>query len=187
MAESEDIRIPQRLAFAYPLVLSALIDAHHYSTGYAYLTARRGFASPDNPLNRPGWHCDGFGTDDLNYTWSSKWGTRWSRGPFGEISDDHFESMEQFTDQLDDPGAAIETMGPRYLWRLTPFVVHTTPVIPAPGGMRGFLKVSISTHRYNLEGNSRNHLFDYDWPMFPRDHARNDPARYMADFYEEDT
>lgn len=186
--DADAIRLPQRLSWAYPLVMSAMWDAFdqwpgHFAS-YVYVTARRGFATPDNPLNRPGWHCDGFGTDDLNYTWSSKWGTRWSCGPFGEISDDHFESMEQFTDQLDDTDATIETMGPRYLWRLTPFVVHTTPLIPAPGGMRSFLKVSISKHRYNLEGNSRNHLFDYDWEMFPRDHARNDPARYMADFYE---
>jgi hypothetical protein len=48
--------------------------------------------------------------------------------------------------------------------------------------MRRFVKVSLSSHRYNLIGNSHNHLLDYDWQMFPRDAARNDPAAYMADF-----
>jgi hypothetical protein len=178
----QTIRLPQRLAFAYPAVFSAMLDADVDDGHYVYLTARRGFASPDNPLNRPGWHCDGFGTDDLNYTWSDRWGSRWAEQPFEDISDDHLVSMEQFEEQVDR--RLISIMGPGYLWRLTPRVVHTTPEIPPPGGMRSFLKISISRHRYNLIGNSRNHLFDYDWKMYPRDAARNDPASYMADFYE---
>lgn len=186
MEGSEEIRLPQRLSFAFSLVFAAVMDSWRWfdsgPSPYVYLTARRGFASPDNPLNRPGWHCDGFGTDDLNYTWSDRWGTRWAEQPFEDISGDHLASMEQFEEQVDS--RLISIMGPRFLWRLTPFVVHSTPLVPEPGGMRSFLRISISRHRYNLIGNSRNHLFDYDWPMFPRDAARNDPASYMADFYE---
>lgn len=186
MAGSEEVRLPPRLSFAFPVVFTAVLDAIGLGVPtvdwFVYLTARRGYATPDNPLNRPGWHCDGFGTDDLNYTISSRWGTRWARQHFDGVSADHLESMAQFEEQVDP--SCVETMGSGYLWRLTPFVVHTTPEVPAPGGMRSFLKVSISPHRYNLIGNSRNHLFDYEWEFFPRDTARNDPASYMADFYE---
>lgn len=183
----QTVRLPHRLAFAFPVIITAMMDAGIDDESYVYLTARRGYATPDNPLNRPGWHCDGFGTDDVNYTWSDRWGTRWAdmEDLFEDISTDHLRSMEQFAEQVDV--RFVREMKPGKLFRLSPFVVHTTPEIPPPGGMRSFLKVSISRHRYNLIGNSRNHLFDYDWEFFPRDVARNDPASYMADFYEPTT
>lgn len=185
MMDDSEIRLPPRLEFLYRAVLTAILDAGQwFEDAYVYVTARRGFATPDNPLNRPGWHCDGFGTDDVNYTWSDRWGTRWAdqEDGFEDISSDHLVSMRQFEEQVDPRW--IRSMAPGRLWRLTPFVVHTTPEVPAPGGLRSFLKISVSRHRYNLQGNSRNHLFDYDWEMFPRDAARNDPAHNMADFYE---
>jgi hypothetical protein len=184
--------LPKRLEFMQWVVDAALRDAYIVKgralagllhDHYVYVTARRGFATPDNPLNRPGWHCDGFGTDDLNYVWWDVWGTRFADHEFTDISDDHLVSMEQFEEQVDSE--RVVTLPGRVLYRLTPFVVHTTPEIPPPGGMRSFLKVSISRHRYNLLGNSHNFLLDYDWPMHARDVARNDPAHYMADFYDD--
>lgn len=185
----QGLAIPKRLAFASALIIDAIEDAglrtgRDVFDGFVYVTARRGFATPDNPLNRPGWHCDGFGTDDLNYVWWDVWGTRFADHPFTDISDDHLVSMQQFEEQVDPE--RVVTLPDRVLYRLSPFVVHCTPDIPAPGGMRSFLKVSFSTHRYNLIGNSHNYDLDYAWPMYPRDIARNDPARSMADYYDDE-
>lgn len=177
------VLLPERLEFLRPLVDLAVADARHSGDFYVYLTARRGFATPDNPLNRPGWHCDGFGTDDRNYIWWDRWSTRFAEQHFSGISEDHEVSLRQFEDQVDD--RRVRTLPDRWLYRLTPQVVHATPIVEAPG-MRSFVKVSVSYHRYNLVGNSHNYLFDYDWPMWQRGAARNDPARAQADFYDDD-
>lgn len=184
----QGIVLPRRLRFLHDVVTAAMLDAairlgRDLNDDHIYVTARRGHATPDNPLNRPGWHCDGFGTDDVNYVWWDRWPTRFAVGEFTDISSDHHESMRQF----DAQAPALEPVTPlpqdRTLYRLDPFCVHTTPAIPPEGGMRSFVKVSISRHRYNLVGNSHNHGLDYRWQMFPRDVARNDPAQYGRDYY----
>lgn len=182
------ITLPPDLEMFYYLIADAWSDAamHGHDDSYIYVTARRGFATPDNPLNRPGWHCDGFGTDDLNYVWFDRWSTRFAVGDFHDIEDNHITSMQQFEEQSVSEDVLIIERPERHLYRLNPYVVHTTPLVPAPGGMRSFLKISFSHHRYNLIGNSHNYGLHYNWKMFPRDIARNDPARSMADFYDGD-
>lgn len=184
-----DIRLPENVCGLQSMVDRAMREAEkrgrHYQ--YVYLSARKGWATPDNPLNRPGWHCDGFGTDDLNFVWWSGPGTRFAVGDFGNISVDHIESLKQFeaTIYLDEHGPfpKLNVFSPPQgnLYMLTPRVVHATPLIGAPGCMREYIKVSLSDDRYNLENNSHNYLFDYNWPLHPREVIRNDPARAQAD------
>lgn len=57
-----------------------------------------------------------------------------------------------------------------------------TPEIPPPGGMRSFFKISVSTHRYDLLGNSHNYLLDYSWPMLDRQTLRNQPSGGSRDY-----
>lgn len=181
-------RLPPNLAFLTEL-LSGLEfwERSHFGNrwDYIYITARRGYAAPGNPLNRPGWHADGFGTQDINYIWSDRWPTRFALLDFADISTDHVRSAEQFEEQIaayqskhgfGGPDDCIVSGKPLYVYRLTPEVIHSTPIIPAPGGDRSFLKVSFSNDKYNLLGNSHNHLFDYKWKMHDRRAVRNDPA-----------
>lgn len=155
-------------------------EFHRNKFDYIYVTARRGFATPGNPLNRPGWHADGFGTQDVNYIWCDAYPTRFACGEFVNISSDHVKSAEQFEDQVAagsiDGTISVFSGAANTVYRLDPSVIHATPEIPAPGGDRSFLKVSLSNDRYNLRGNSHNHLFDYDWKMWDRAEVRNDPA-----------
>ncbi len=149
--------------------------------GYVYVTARRGFATPDNPLNRPGWHADGFGTQDVNYIWSDCFPTRFAEGDFVGIDDDHVRSVEQFETQIKQgatraPFIRVYSGQAKTVYRLDASVIHATPLIHGGGGERSFFKISFSNDRYNLRGNSHNHLFDYDWKMWARDEVRNDPA-----------
>lgn len=194
MPNQDGIRLPPRLEFARDLIEETirLEDATQYMLGfdgkrfdYVYLTMRRGFATPGNPLNRPGWHSDGFGTDDVNYVWTDRFPTYFALQEFHNISDDHNESIMQFTQQINlarcDGVDPIWTYPDNQLLRLDSSVIHRAPEIPAPGGVRSFLKVSFSNSRYNLAGNSHNYLFDYDWDMFDRNEVRNDPARAEAD------
>ena len=178
--------VPERLQFLNPLIYAAVNDwVDNYLTPgmpepHVYLTARHGFATPGNPLNRPGWHCDGFGTDDINYVWWDGPGTQFAEQNFGNISDDHFKSLDQFEARVFQE--RVVEYFERQLLRLDPYVVHSTPEIEPPGCLRSFVKISISKHKYNLIGNSHNYMLDYDWEMYPRDILRNDPSKAGRDF-----
>lgn len=177
------LQIPERLGFmAHPINWICAVE-HERRGGsdwlgdhFIYITARRGYATPGNPLNRPGWHADGFGTRDINYIWSDRYPTRFAVGVFEDISDDHVRSAEQFEEQVGGQLIDVIEGAPRTLYRLDPSMIHATPEIPAPGGERSFFKVSISRDKYNLLGNSHNHRLDYEWKMWSREEIRNDPA-----------
>lgn len=180
----QEIRLPPNLECTRDLIRFCMTtQARRYR--YAYISARKGWATPDSPLNRPGWHCDGFGTDDLNFLWWRGPGTRFATGDFGTISDDHKISMLQFARRIDEatsflaPSQLIKVDSDKpatFLYGVDPYVVHATPSLKE-GGMRQYIKVSLSDHRYDLYNNSHNYLFDYDWPMRDREATRNDPRR----------
>lgn len=193
--DQDDATLPARLEFLRQPVYVAINDAiaarsHFGNDPYVYVTARRGFATPGNPLNRPGWHCDDFGGTDLNYIWCDEFPTRVLRADPGSIDmpADDMESMrvmDSVAEMIGWPGADdvwIEPIRTHTMYRLTPHVIHDTPIIPAPGGMRSFFKISVSNHRYDLIGNSHNHLLDYDWPMVSRDVLRNQPSGGNKDY-----
>jgi len=208
-----DVVLPARLEFLRDAVEWAFWDArqtapHLGADPYVYVTARRGFATPGNPLNRPGWHCDDFGGSDLNYIWTDRFPTRFltSDKPLAIPADDaasmhEFEVLAGIAQRNSDdyrqrriyngnaerPSLWIEDGWPTgHLLRLSPYVIHDTPLIPEPGGMRSFFKISVSTHRYNLLGNSHNHLLDYDWKMYDRAEVRNRPQGGNSDYVTED-
>lgn len=189
--ESDVIEIPDNLSFAHEMIVRVIES--EWSRGgrgvhsHIYVTARRGYATPGNPLNRPGWHSDGFGTDDINYVWTDRFPTLFAIGDFGDISTDHIRSSEQFTERAGDlPRVAMKTYQDKELLRLDPSVIHAAPPIPAPGGERSFFKISFSNSRYNLKGNAHNHLLDYEWPMYDRQTVRNDPHRAQGDTVKEE-
>ncbi len=152
---------------------------------YTYLSARKGWATPDNPLNRPGWHCDGFGSPDMNYVWWSGASTRFWTGDLRneegiDISADHIESMQQFESLAARYPGNIGTHAAKHLYQLDRYTIHATPEL-TEGQMRQYVKISFSNERYNLYGNSHNYLFDYDWPMVDRELVRNDTSKAQGD------
>lgn len=178
--DNSGLRLPPNVECCRELIEAAMQDVLPEQPRYIYLSARKGWATPDSPLNRPGWHADGFGTQDLNYVWWKGAGTRFAVQRFFNIADDHKKSLEQFDRQVDD--MRVKTYPQGGLYRLDPTIVHATPIIPPPGQMRQYVKVSFSNHRYNLENNSHNFLFDYAWDMVPREIVRNDPHATQKDY-----
>jgi hypothetical protein len=170
------LRVPPHLTCFMPLIGAVFNDGMTSHDQYVYLTAKRLYVSPDHPFNRPGWHIDGFGTGDLNYVWSDHAPTEFCIQPF-DLSDDCDESMAQMEAQARRD--RIYTYQTHRLLRLDNTVVHRAARRPEPG-YRTFVKISISHDRYNLEGNAHNYLFDYDWPMVPRNEARNHPSRTLG-------
>lgn len=168
------IELPPQLSFMFDVLEYVAEREDPKIQKYIYITAKLGHATPDNPINRPGWHADGFGTNDINYIWTDRWPTVFAIQDFHDITDDHVKSMKRFEEQANPD--RFRTYHDQTLLRLDSSVVHRAPEIPAPGGTRRFFKISVSPDKYNLLGNSHNFLFDYDWKMWSREEIRNDPA-----------
>lgn len=164
----ENFHIPQNLEWIKRFIPHLSFCPH---TDFIYVSAKHQFVTPDNMGNRPGWHSDGFGSDDINYIWSDSFPTQFALQEF-QISEDHVKSLKELQDQVKDE--CITEYGVGAFIRIDRWNIHRPPV--AGAGFRTFLKFSISKNRYNLQGNSHNYLMNYDWEMLPRSEVRNHPT-----------
>lgn len=172
-----EIKLEKRL-FEFNSIIGAAccdyvgsVGLNAFVNSYVYITAKRLFQKEDKPITRPGWHTDGFMTDDINYIWSDELPTIFNRGIFNLSDDDQLSLIEM--EQQANPGYDW-SWRENTLLRLTPFVVHKADETPFHG-IRTFVKISISKDKYDLLGNSHNYLLDYDWVMRPRQDYRNIP------------
>lgn len=167
------LTIPANLQQFAPIVRAALErEGDAIDEKYVYLTAKTLWVSGDNIGNRPGWHSDGFGSDDVNYIWYDRAPTEFITGAFS-IPDDCTDAMKRMSEIASISGI-VRYPGKRLL-RLTPAVVHRSPE-RFEAGMRTFVKVSISANRYDLAGNSINHELAERWPLVARKLERNHPS-----------
>lgn len=128
-----------------------------YKDKYVYLTVKTTFINALEYTNRPGWHSDGFMTDDINYVWYNGSPTEFVElDELVSFSADHLVSMGEMEAVCD----AVEGKR-RYpsglLLKLDESVLHR-PTQALSSGMRTFIKVSVSDHKYEHLGNSVNHL-----------------------------
>lgn len=162
-------------------------DPQVFTDRYVYLTAKTLWVEGSYIGNRPGWHIDGYGTDDLNYIWCDRAPTEFltqrNRWMLPEDCDESLRMMEKiarFAQAYNHVG--LRTYPDKHLLRLDNTVIHRSPV-DFEAGMRTFVKVSLSHDRYNLKGNSVNHLLPgTHWPLVDRQEVRNHPATRNADY-----
>lgn len=178
---SDRIYLPEHLDTFRPLIVKAWEDERErFRDEYVYLTAKTLWVSGSYIGNRPGWHSDGFGTDDLNYIWADRAPTEFLAPLIGNGFEFEGHDCDQFyswCDVAEDlPEWNIVYYPDKHLLKLDPSVVHRSPV-DFEEGMRSFAKVSISKDVYNLEGNASNHLLDTGWEMMPRSVERNHPHK----------
>lgn len=140
---------------------------------FVYFTAKHLFQQPGAPFNRPGWHSDGFLTDDINYIWSNIIPTEFNFSNF-KLTPDHEISLDEMKAQA-HPANTINYPDGELL-RLNQYQIHRVGTVYQPG-LRTFFKLSFSKEKYNLEGNSHNYKFDYRWNMKPREIKRNHPTK----------
>lgn len=142
-----------------------------FMRSYVYLTAKRKYQLPGRPFNRPGWHSDGFLTNDINYVWSDGCGTEFNSSRFTLTLDDSVALGEM-------EAQAEERLSKQYpdnsLLRLDQYCIHRVADTEKPC-IRTFVKVSISEDKYDLADNSRNYLIDYNWSLRTRKAERNMP------------
>lgn len=135
-----------------------------------YITAKNLYQREGSGFNRAGWHTDGFGTDDISYIWSNKQPTIFNSGSFS-LTDDDESSMVEMSEQAKEENNL--SLPNNSLLRLDQFSVHKVGEVEA--GMRSFVKICVSKDKYNLVGNSKNQLLDYNWEYKQRKTNRNKP------------
>lgn len=144
---------------------------------YVYLSYETSEVKAGVTQKRPGWHADGFMTDDINYIWYDKDPTLFNTSKF-DVSQDHEKSIEQFRQQASSNNNF--TLPCKQLIRMDQYVIHRA--VPAKeDGQRTFIKISISDDKYNLKGNTMNPDLPHDWKMYNRQTVRNHPQLKEVD------
>jgi hypothetical protein len=140
---------------------------------YIYLTAKKMYQKNGCSFNRKGYHSDGFLTNDINYIWSDKNPTVFNFTDFNLTLNDEV-SLKEMKEQADEE--KIETYPENSLLRLDQYNIHRVSEIKGLY-LRTFIKVSFSKDKYDLKGNSKNYLLNYDWKMRERQINRNIPQK----------
>lgn len=175
------VALPDQLKKLYnPIIFECIKDFkrslgknwHEYKI---YLTAKCLYIKSGENINRMGWHCDGFMSDDINYIWCDCIPTEYVTGEF-ELIQDHKESIEQMN-RLFYNYEPLKCK-PNSIYRLDETVIHRCDYNNSKEAvLRHFVKVSFSKEKYNLKGNSHNYLLDYNWEMKDRESCRNHPNK----------
>ena len=174
--------VEQRLKCFEPLIGACCCDfvadygLSRYMDSYVYLTVKRLYQGKGYSFNRKGYHSDGFLTDDINYLWSNSLPTVFNFGKF-DLSLDDNTSMIEMEQQAKKENEFTYPQGS--ILRLDQFVIHKVSDEEIKG-MRTFAKVSFSNDKYDLKGNAKNYLLDYDWQMRNRGLKRNIPQKLNA-------
>ena len=174
-----------RIARFGPLVEKAINDfkatfgESAFDQVYVYLTAKTCPVGPGCPGNREGWHADGYGSNgDVNYIWADMNPTEFAIQEFVDISEDDQVSMQQFAEQFN---GVVTTYPNCSLLRLDESIIHRVAENMVQSGVRTFVKISFSRHKFNNEGNTHNYALDYDWDMVPRGATRNLDYRKVSE------
>ena len=181
---SYQIVLPKQLAKYWDIVQRCRVDYDNKAVcdgapssfnKYVYLTAKTIYVTPEAPGNRPGWHSDGFLTDDVNYIWYDTNPTLfWEPSQRVAFTSDHQKSLPEMA-LIENDRANHVAYPPRTILRLDQTVMHRVGDVQTPG-VRTFVKISISDNKYALKGNSINHdLGGFD-AYADRNDTRNNPS-----------
>ena len=148
---------------------------NRFVTSYIYLTAKKMYQVNGCSFNRKGYHSDGFLTDDINYIWSDKNPTVFNYSSFKLTQEDTI-SLYEMDKQANKK--TIKIYPENSLLRLDQFNIHKVNENKELV-LRTFVKVSFSSDKYDLKGNSKNYLLDYDWKTRDRGLERNIPQQLI--------
>lgn len=164
--------LPEHLDWAFPLLQA--VSAHiGPQPRYVYLTVRHHWVEAGTAGNREGWHIDGYGSPgDRNFIWCSSVPTEYVEGNLW-LPEDHADCLALLA--AIPEGDLVQTLKPYHLYELGD-VVHRC-ALAKESGMRTFVKISVSSEKYDLLGNARNPLLpSTHWPLKPREGVRNHPT-----------
>lgn len=149
----------------------SIFGIEEYLNTYVYLSAKNLFQPMREPYNRPGWHTDGFMSNDITYIWCDSNPTIFNHSKF-TLTQDHVKSILEMEEQANPENnmSYLENT----LIRINQYNVHKVADVEE-ARMRAFVKVSFSRDKFDLIGNTHNYELTYDWQMKPRNQNRNVP------------
>lgn len=178
LAGEPAVRVPHALSFASTFV--AMVHAYlfeKYGDGwvnlrYLYLCAKHTIVDRGHTQTRPGWHTDGYGSDDLSFLWCDAVPTMFLKQAMRLPEDDEL-AMERMNALADTDN--LERGLINRVYGMDDTVIHA-PSQAHYVQPRRFLKLSVSRYPYNLAGNARNPLLPTPWePTRERGTGRNCP------------
>ncbi|ATN92946.1 hypothetical protein HOT36_gp16 [Ralstonia phage RPSC1] len=184
MCNEWGLTIPRHLLWAREAVVAAMGYLHGrrcpdlYQNWYVYLTVKRSWVEAGTAGNREGWHIDGYGSDgDWNFIWFDSVPTEWAKfsGPLPTGHEECLKALALAEEMATYQGEPLPPLETHTLYDLGN-TIHRCGIAEV-SCMRTFVKVSVSKHRYDLEGNARNpYLPSTWWPLKPRLATRNHPT-----------
>lgn len=174
-----------RLNFIKPLLAAARnSDPRQWWHSHVYVTVKKSFVGGGVTANRPGWHCDGYLSDDLNFLWYDADPTIFSVPPAFLLEADHVGSLATLESRDAHLMDFHRTYPCKHLLKLDDRVIHKVDTRETKQHMRTFVKITTSVNRFNLKDNSVNPLLPDDGPFFERALVRNDPHQAQRDHYQ---
>lgn len=176
LAGQSELTIERRLQIFDKIIGRAACDfigdysLDRFVDSYVYLTAKHQYQKLGAGFNRPGWHSDGFLTNDISYIWYDKQPTIFNNSDFDLTQDDKLSMVEMEKQARPENNFEYQNNS---LIRMDQFSIHK--VAEYEEGNRAFVKICFSYDKYALEGNSINYELDYKWDYYPRLKTRNIP------------
>lgn len=179
-----DVRIPRELAVYAPIIrrafnFEAVVNRECYDEYYCYLTVDKGIVRPGELQREAPCHVDGFQGPRWNpkvrnnhtYTVSNAVPTAYYIQPFN--FDQLDDAKHDFFWEMNRQVAATNS---RYLWQpgdsemtmMDCYCVHRGTEAPHEL-FRTFVRISFEVRIFDRLGNAHNPMFQYAWPMVPRD------------------
>ncbi|ADG59958.1 hypothetical protein Acj9p058 [Acinetobacter phage Acj9] len=120
-----------------------------------YLTLKHEYVNPSSTGTRPGWHIDGFMSDQKNFIWSDCLPTQVALGDF-KLSLHHDLSLHEM--ERDVRGRPIVQLASKMMYELDQEVVHA-PVVNETSSpiLRTFLKLTYTKDEFNCARNAWNY------------------------------
>jgi len=172
------VHIPPEYAFAYDFVMMVGKFLHtKYGDLWSehrnfYLSLKHTMVPKGQPQTRPGWHTDGYGTDDLAFLWCDAVPTLFLKQAMRVSENDEraLSRMNEFADVTKSEHGL-----PGRVYGMDDTVIHA-PSSSYHLQPRRFMKLSVSRYAYDLKGNARNRLLPTEWqPTRERGVNRNQP------------
>lgn len=168
--------LPERLKIFKDLIDECIYDwvnhtCEQLSEHYIYITVKHMLVTPNYWGNRPGYHSDGFMTNDINYIWSDCNPTIFNCTDFKLTMDENISMFEMEQQAIVNKERTYPDFS---LLRLNQYNIHKVAPV-TENRMRTFVKISFSKDKYDLIGNTHNHLLNYQWEMKKRCETRNVP------------
>lgn len=174
-ANNSEYHIPDNLEYIVNRVISSIYRSSDYlyqnDWKYnCYLTIKHSYVSPQSTDNRPGWHIDGFKSDQHNFIWFDSIQTEVCAGIF-DLTNDHDISLEEMHIQSIENDKFIHTLTKNTLYEMDHNCVHRPSYNKTDKAiLRTFIKITYSTEMFNCIGNAWN----YKLPHIRYNKTRNE-------------